>query len=976
MNTGHLKLFSLSLKNKNYNFLIALTIVIITISLTSCSTNKSTATLDSLEDKEITFAEIKPSKRKMSRKKVIATYENVVAGKTVSNEKIYQDSLRRLADLKLESGVTKNTSQNERTQSQSKVDLNSAIRQYESYLKKYPNKKSNNDIYYQLAKAFELLGELEEALTTLNILIDKFPNDPRALEINFRRGETMFVLGDYKNAEQAYKYIINSNPNSVYYQRSLYKYSWSLFKQNKHQETLNAFFKLLDLKLQINTNNALSRSKATGSNSRKIESNNKKLALPRSEQELINDTLRAVSLTFTYLDGPKSVSRYFKDNGKRNYEPQVYNSLASLYEEKNRITDSANTYLEFITHHPQHDLAPNFHNNAILAYSSGGFASLILPTKETFVENYGVNTTYWNSRSSDVQQSLIPQLKKHITDLSTHYHSVAKKKQKLSSYNKAAKWYRKYIESFPKDKNTAKNNFLLAEVLFDSKQYTKAITEYEKTAYDYPNHRKSSIAAFAAIQTYEKLIPTLAKSDVSVWQQKSIDSALRFSQKFPRNKNVPAVLISTTEKLFILKDYTRTVSTAEQLLNRPGGKSPKILKPAWTILAHAKFELGSYKVGNYKKAEIAYRKSITYYDKKDKKRSAIIQRLAASIYKQGEEFRTAGDHKKAALQFLRVRKSVPNATIVATAEYDAAAEYIGLKSWKKAQSILERFRKTQSKKHKLQSGVTEKLALVYSQSGQHVKAAGELQVLALSTPDKAESQRILWQVTLIYKKAKLNKLAIIAYKQYIKLFPNKQPESTEARYELVTIYKKNNNRKKQWFWLKEIIRVDKKYPQYRTEETKNIVAEALLTMAEPKHVAFNKVKLTIPLKKSLKKKKRLMQKAIAAYTTAINYQVASVTTSATYRIAEIYRDFATSIMKSQRPKNLTEEQLEEYEILLEEQAYPLEEKAIEIHSTNLARIKDGIYNKWVKSSLKQLSILIPARYAKSEQVEQYTNAVH
>jgi len=198
----------------------------------------------------------------------------------------------------------------------------------------------------------------------------------------------------------------------------------------------------------------------------------------------------------------------------------------------------------------------------------------------------------------------------------------------------------------------------------------------------------------------------------------------------------------------------------------------------------------------------------------------------------------------------------------------------------------------------------------------------------------------------------------------------------EARFELVTIYKKSNNRKQQWYWLKDIIRTDKKYPNARTEETKIIVAEALLTMAEPKHVAYNKVKLTAPLKKSLKKKKKLMQEAIAGYTTAINYQVASVTTSATYRIAEIYRDFATSLMKSERPKNLTGEQLEEYELLLEEQAFPFEEKAIEVHSTNLANINNGIYNKWIKSSLKQLSKLLPARYAKSEHIERYANAVH
>ncbi|MFV2059395.1 MAG: tetratricopeptide repeat protein [Gammaproteobacteria bacterium] len=962
--------FSTSL-NKVFPFILLL----FSLTLVSCGASKQAATLDSLEDKEVSFAEIDPSKRKMDRKKVINTYENVVAGKTGSNEKIYQDSLRRLADLKLEAGVKKSTSRSKRLQSQSKVDLVSAIRQYKTYLKKYPDKPSNNEIYYQLSKAYEILGELENALKILNVLNEKFPNDPRRQEINFRRGETMFVLGDYKGAEQAYKIIVDTNIDSIYYQRSLYKYSWSLFKQNKHTKTLTAFFKLLDQKLLHKNNSEIPGVRPANVNKLIRQSGNligkETVVLSRSEQELIKDTMRAISLTFTYLDGPKSVSRYFKENGSREYEPQIYKSLGDLYTEKDRIIDAANTYLEFITHHPQHDQAPKFHNLAILAYKSGGFASLILPTKETFVENYGVNSAFWNSHSPETRNTLKPQLKKHISDLSRHYHSVAKKKRKLSDFNKAAHWYQVFIESFPNDKQTSQKNFLLAEILFDSKQYNKAIIEYEKTAYDYKPHRKSSTAAYAAILAYQKLIPSLPKDQVAVWQLKSIESALKFTVKFPNNKNVSTVLVKTSEKLFTLKDYTRAASTAEQLLKKPGKKSQKDLKSAWTILAHAKFELG-----NYKKAELAYRKSIKYYDKKDKQRPAIIKRLAASIYKQGEQLRLAGNHEKAAVQFLRVRKSVPNSSIVATAEYDAAAEYITLGLWKKAGSILERFRKTQPRRHKLQSGVTEKLALVYTKSGQHVKAAGQLEVLALNTKDKAVSQRLLWQVALIYKNANKTDRAIKAYTNYIKLFPGRMPESMEARSELVTIYKKKKNHKQQWYWLKDIIKTDKKYPNSRTEETKIIVAEALLTMAEPKHVAYNKVKLTIPLKKSLRKKKKLMQKAIAAYTVAIDYQVASVTTSATYRIAEIYRDFAVSLMKSERPKKLTADQLEEYELLLEEQAFPLEEKSIEIHTSNLARIQDGIYNKWVKSSLKQLSKLLPARYAKPEHIEQYTNAVH
>jgi len=70
-------------------------------------------------------------------------------------------------------------------------------------------------------------------------------------------------------------------------------------------------------------------------------------------------------------------------------------------------------------------------------------------------------------------------------------------------------------------------------------------------------------------------------------------------------------------------------------------------------------------------------------------------------------------------------------------------------------------------------------------------------------------------------------------------------------------------------------------------------------------------------------------------------------------------------------KHLNEEEIEQYDVLLEEQAFPFEEKAIELHETNVQRTGDGVYDEWVQKSLDVLAKLKPARYAKSEVSEDY-----
>ena len=62
---------------------------------------------------------------------------------------------------------------------------------------------------------------------------------------------------------------------------------------------------------------------------------------------------------------------------------------------------------------------------------------------------------------------------------------------------------------------------------------------------------------------------------------------------------------------------------------------------------------------------------------------------------------------------------------------------------------------------------------------------------------------------------------------------------------------------------------------------------------------------------------------------------------------------------------------EQYELALEEQAYPFEEKAIEVHQKNTDLVKLGIYNKWVEKSFAKLAKLVPARFAKFEESSGY-----
>ena len=101
-----------------------------------------------------------------------------------------------------------------------------------------------------------------------------------------------------------------------------------------------------------------------------------------------------------------------------------------------------------------------------------------------------------------------------------------------------------------------------------------------------------------------------------------------------------------------------------------------------------------------------------------------------------------------------------------------------------------------------------------------------------------------------------------------------------------------------------------------------------------------------------------------------------MTTAATFRLGEVYETFSSDLLDSDRPAALQDDALEQYELLLEEQAFPFEEKAIELYKANASRAPEGVYDEWVVKSFDRLAGLMPARYAKKERSEDVITALY
>jgi tetratricopeptide (TPR) repeat protein len=829
-----------------------------------------------------------------------------------------------------------------------------AIVLYKKLLAKYPMYERNDQVLYQLSRAYEEIGAVEEAMKVMNRLVRQYPKSRYIDEVQFRRGEYFFTRKKYLDAEDAYGAVLVFGVGSVYYTHALFKKGWTFYKQQLYEEALDQFIKLLDYQVSIGydfdqTSNEI-------------------------EKKRTDDTFRVISLAFSNLGGAQSVQDYFKKVGPRGYEDHVYSNLAEFYFTKRRYSDAASTYNAFVERNPFNKNSPYFSMRVIEIYKKGGFPRLVIEAKRNYASTYGVKAEYWHYFNQSDFPKVLENVKTNLVDLAKYYHSLYQnkkfKKDRAQNFNEASHWYKEFLTSFPKDKQSPTINYQLADLLLENKNFNEAGKEYERTAYDYPLNDRSAKAAYAAVYAYREHLKQVAEIRQLPVKRDIIRSSIRLVDKFPHHEKATIVLGAAVDDLFSMRDYTRAISNGRRLIQQYPNADASIRRGAWLVVAHSSFRLD-----NFVDAEAAYTEVLALTAKDDKSRVKLVDNLAASIYKQGEQARAKEDYKNAVRHFLRIAQVAPASKIRPTAEYDAAAVLIQVMELDHAAKVLLAFR-AHYPGHKLQHDVTKKIAFVYKELERYSEAGGEYERVAAEAKDEEVTREAMLTAAEMYEKGKDSVNALRVYRQFVVKFPKPLEFALETYYKIAMLYKSRNDLNNYRSTLQSIIARDASAGRERTDRTRYLAAQASLVIIEPRFDEFVAMKLVNPIKRSMQRKQSAMKKLIASYSRLVDYKVADVTAASTYYLAEIYYNFNRALLTSEVPKGLSALELEEFKLALEDQAFPFEEKAIAVHEKNVELLRLGVYSPWIDRSIAKLASLVPARFAKFEDRLPYLNDMH
>jgi TolA-binding protein len=828
-----------------------------------------------------------------------------------------------------------------------------AIDTYQKILENYPNYERNDQVLYQMSRAYDEIGRPDDAMAIMDRFVAEYPFSRYADEVHFRRGEYLFVRKKYFDAESAYGSIINIGTGSSYYGLALYKLGWSLYKQEFYDEALQNFIAMLDYRLSMGYDF-----------DEETEEN---------DEHRVPDTFRAISLSFSNLGGSEVVDEYFSTNGQRSFADKIYGNLGEFHFSKLRYDDAASTYKSFVRLNPLHKVSPHFSMRVVEIYGAAGFPQLVVESKKDFATRYALDAAYWNHNEVEESGKVVVLLKTNLTDLANHYHALYQEDELVDergdNFFEAHHWYRQFLHSFPATTESPQINYQLADLLLENGDHGGAAQEYEHTAYDYVPHEQASAAGYAAVYAHREELKIAVEERVSEIRRATVTSSLRFAETFPEHEQAPVVLGAAADDLYGMQDFYVAIESAQKLIDRYPTADTALLRSAWTVIAHSSIDLAEYP-----NAEQAYLSVLALTPPDDEARPAVIDGLAAAIYKQGEQANVLEDFRAAADHFLRVKALAPTSDIRSVAEYDAAAALMKLEDWSLASGVLEDFR-IEHPEHELSAEATKQLAFIYHEDGQTRRSAAEYERIAAEVTDTELSREALLTAAELYDEIDERGAAIRVYEQYVEEYPRPLDLAQQTRTRLAEIFKAELEYDRYYVELSAIVAIDRDAGDERTDRSRYLAAEAALVLAEQTYLQFAQLRLSQPFEERLIEKQARMDAAMEAFEALVAYEVAEVTAAATYYIAETFFEFSVALLDSERPAGLGAAEKLDYELVLEEEAFPFEEQAIEMHENNYELLASGIFNPWIQRSLGKLAVLMPGRYAKNEMSSGFVGSI-
>ena len=499
----------------------------------------------------------------------------------------------------------------------------------------------------------------------------------------------------------------------------------------------------------------------------------------------------------------------------------------------------------------------------------------------------------------------------------------------------------------------------------------------------------SAASKSAAPKDSAALADSVSVSKLSEATKLLLSAVDNYVQILPNNKRTPEVLMIKGHTFYNNRMYFQARRAYEDVIK----KYDKSLELPEAIKMTAQT---FYEENRFDEAQSWYKKLKEIAISGEDKEEAAV-RLAESYYKMGEKFKERGNLNLAADEFERIVIEFPNSKIADAALFNAGSVYEEKKEWSKAILSFNKLIANYGNSTFIEKSLFS-IAKCYEQMSNWSKAALTYVEIFRRFPNSAHVKDALYNAGLAYEKEESFLLAARMFEKYSETWPQDK-DAPDVLFKAGELYGKLED------W-KNVERINglfstrygndkdrivmaqcmtgiasfmqKKYDKALIELEKSIAtgkligldnkvnafyaAKAQFTIGEINQELANQIALILPeaeYQARLKRKIRLMDDAVTAFTKVSAYKLIEWTTKSIYRIGETYEQFGVSIFKRERQAGQSyQKMLAMEEGIANAVEQYLVQKALATHEQNVTfGIQYKYEDEWIARSRQQLTKL-------------------
>lgn len=901
----------------------------------------------------------------------LRAYERFVMEDLKGRSTLRAEAIHRLGDLytQIETSTYDKRVREARTRAGSKgqapppptLDRTKSIAVYERLLTLYPERAENDAALYQLARAYWEGGRTAEAVARLTQLRTRHPRSAYAGEAAFRLGEHAVATHDFLRAVELFQ-AAQRGSDPALAESTGYQLGWAYLNLQEYRRAADAFVAILDAAAR----RASPGSAAPGRGPAVARGPEPAFSLaqfPEREAVFVTEVIKALLLSFDYLGGPGEMRAYFTASGRRVFEQTLYRTMGALYQAQDRTADAVAAYETLLAVAPNHPDAPALQSAVVDIYTKAKWQAALIAARERLVDRYGPGGAWAPAGGDTARRAARPLVKEALYQLALYDHAQAQTAKRPDAYEKAIARDDRFLSSFSDDVEAARIAWLRAEALFELGRYDEAAAGYSGAAYDYPLHAQSREAGYAAVVASERVVPPDGPVPPRV-AETLFARVERFHTAFPDDQRHADLLMKAAETAARAGLADRAYDAAQRLVTSyPSSR--------WTAQAKRLIGQTLYDRGQYRDAEQAFRQALAAAP--GPQADALKALAAASLYQDASAQRTKGDLASAARLYVQVADEFPATPLAPAALLEAAEAALAAGDAPRAKHLWTRL-VGEYKASDQAPPALRRLATAATREGDPAGAIEWYAALSARSDGPARDE-IAWTTAQLAEDARIwpqaeRALSVLAGRA--DLPPSR---SIEAGFRAARAVARQGRAADAHRRAEAVLDRWRVWRATRGADAELspadlLAADALLDLADRRADTYAAIRLVTPVEHTLADKRTALNLALDAYAEAAQLKVAGVTTAATHKIGTLFDDFLQAVLDSERPGELTAEQLEQYNILIEEQAAPLEERAVTAYETNVRRTQElGVYDPWVEKSFERLAVLRPARYRRQERTE-------